>query len=101
MDIPSPAAGKIAALKVKVGDRVSTGSVIATLETAGAANARPEDDRTVRQPTVPQGDERTVRQPKLPPGSPRGPVPLTVVVPDLGDFSNVEIIDVLVKPGDD
>ena len=34
MDIPSPAAGKVTALKVKVGDRVSTGSVIATIETA-------------------------------------------------------------------
>jgi pyruvate dehydrogenase E2 component (dihydrolipoamide acetyltransferase) len=106
MDIPSPAAGKVTALKVKVGDRVSTGSVIATLETAAstaaeATRTRPEDDRTVRQPKVSKGEERTVRQPKLPPGSPRGPVPLTVVVPDLGDFSNVEIIDVLVKAGDD
>ncbi len=108
MDIPSPAAGTVTALKVKVGDRVSTGSVIATLETAAApavavapADARPEDDRTVRQPKVPRADDRTVRQPKLPPGSPPGPVPRTVVVPDLGDFANVEIIDVLVKAGDD
>ena len=26
---------------------------------------------------------------------------MDVVVPDLGDFANVEIIEVLVKPGDD
>ena len=61
MDIPSPAAGTLSAVKVKVGDRVSAGSVIATLEPAGAGktaeqpsvDTRPEDDRTVRQPTRP------------------------------------------------
>jgi pyruvate dehydrogenase E2 component (dihydrolipoamide acetyltransferase) len=64
MDIPSPAAGSIGVLRVKVGDRVSTGSVIATLETgdtAAAATApaavdtRPEEDRTVLQPKLPHG----------------------------------------------
>jgi len=65
MDIPSPAAGKVTALKVKVGDRVSTGSVIATIETAApvagiaAAKAaevdtRPEEDRTVLQLKLPR-----------------------------------------------
>src|SRR5216684_5152803 len=36
MDVPSPAAGSIKELKVKVGDRVSEGRVILVLETAGA-----------------------------------------------------------------
>jgi pyruvate dehydrogenase E2 component (dihydrolipoyllysine-residue acetyltransferase) len=99
MDIPSPAAGKITALKVKTGDRVSAGSVIATLEAADvpkaaavppAADPRPEEDRTVRQPKL----ER--------PAPPRAAIePRVVTVPDLGDFSGVEIIDVLVKPGDE
>src|SRR5712692_9868205 len=39
MDVPSPAAGSIKELKVKVGDRVSEGRVIVVLETAGAAAA--------------------------------------------------------------
>ena len=39
MDIPSPAAGKVSAVTVKVGDRVSAGSVIATLEAAAAEKA--------------------------------------------------------------
>jgi len=99
MDIPAPAAGKIAALKVKVGDRVSTGSVIATLETA---DARPEDDRTVKQPKLPPADDKTVEQPKLTSkaATAASAAPRVVVVPDLGDFADVEIIDVLVKPGD-
>ncbi len=39
MEVPAPAAGKVAAVKVKVGDRVAEGSVILTLEGAGAAAA--------------------------------------------------------------
>jgi pyruvate dehydrogenase E2 component (dihydrolipoamide acetyltransferase) len=100
MEIPSPAAGTVGALKVKVGDRVSSGSVIATLATAvgeaapaaapAAANAvdtRPEEDRTVLQPKLPRAAAS---------GAPR-----TVVVPDLGDFADVPIIEVLVQAGDD
>ena len=55
MDIPSPAAGTLRELTVKVGDRVSTGSVIAVLDTgdsAAVADPRPEEDRTVLQPKL-------------------------------------------------
>ena len=42
VEVPSPQAGTIKELKVKMGDRVSTGSVIATLDVAeGAATAAP------------------------------------------------------------
>jgi dihydrolipoamide dehydrogenase len=37
MDVPSPAAGTVRQLAVKVGDRVSEGSVLLTLEPAGGA----------------------------------------------------------------
>jgi pyruvate dehydrogenase E2 component (dihydrolipoamide acetyltransferase) len=98
MDIPSPAAGKITAVKVKTGDRVSAGSVIATLESAdaakpanppAAADSRPEEERTVRQPKLARPAPAAAAEPRV------------VTVPDLGDFSGVEIIDVLVKPGDE
>jgi pyruvate dehydrogenase E2 component (dihydrolipoamide acetyltransferase) len=98
MDIPSPAAGTISALKVKTGDRVSAGSVIATLDTgdggvtAPPAAVRPEDDRTVRQPKLARA---------APAPEPASSEPRIVTVPDLGDFSGVEIIDILVKPGDE
>ncbi len=39
MDVPSPAAGVVKELKVKVGDKVSEGSLILMLESAGAALA--------------------------------------------------------------
>jgi pyruvate dehydrogenase E2 component (dihydrolipoamide acetyltransferase) len=117
MDVPSPAAGRVTELKVKVGDRVSTGSAVLVLQeeggaaaapgqppqeraTAGAQDERPEEDRTVLQPKLdaaPADDEPTVLQPKLAAGA---ATPESVRVPDLGDFSDVEIIEVLVAPGD-
>src|SRR5437773_1956087 len=39
MDVPSPAAGTVKELKVKVGDKVSEGSLILTLEGAATAAA--------------------------------------------------------------
>jgi dihydrolipoamide dehydrogenase len=39
MEVPSPSAGKVAEVKVKVGDRVAKGSVILTMEAEGAAAA--------------------------------------------------------------
>jgi pyruvate dehydrogenase E2 component (dihydrolipoyllysine-residue acetyltransferase) len=115
MDVPSPAAGRIGALKVRVGDRVSKGDVILSLTTDGgdevkvsreppkaAAKALPDDDKTVRQPKVVRDPgDRTVRQPKTPRGDRARPVTQPVVVPDLGDFADVEIIELLVKPGDE
>ena len=41
MDVPSPAAGVVKELKVKLGDKLSEGSVILTLEAAAAAAAAP------------------------------------------------------------
>ncbi|MCZ7597680.1 MAG: biotin/lipoyl-binding protein [Gammaproteobacteria bacterium] len=39
MDVPSPAAGTVSEVTVKVGDRVSEGSVIARLESSGDASS--------------------------------------------------------------
>jgi dihydrolipoamide dehydrogenase len=41
MDVPSPAAGVVKELKVKLGDKVSEGNIILTLEAAGDAAAKP------------------------------------------------------------
>ncbi len=39
MDVPSPAAGVVREMKIKLGDKASEGTVILTLDTAGAAAA--------------------------------------------------------------
>jgi len=41
MDVPSPAAGVVKELKVKLGDKVSEGSVIVVLDSAAAGEAKP------------------------------------------------------------
>ena len=41
MDVPAPAAGTVQEVKVKLGDKVSEGSVILTLDTAAAGAAAP------------------------------------------------------------
>src|SRR5690348_8722338 len=50
MDVPAPAAGTVKELRVKVGDKVSEGTAILTLETAAAAASSPT---TPAQPAKP------------------------------------------------
>ena len=41
MDVPSPAAGVVKEIKLKVGDKVSAGALVLMLEAGGAAAAAP------------------------------------------------------------
>jgi pyruvate dehydrogenase E2 component (dihydrolipoamide acetyltransferase) len=80
MEIPSSHAGVVKELKVKVGDKVSEGSLLLMVEAAGAAAPSPQPS------PAPRGGE--------------GGGSVTVVVPDIGDFKDVAVIEVFVKPGD-
>ena len=75
MDVPSPEAGTVRELKVKVGDRVSEGRVVLTLEAAGAGAekvaARGEENRPAPA-KAPPGAGRSATAPRLrPPPSAR------------------------------
>jgi pyruvate dehydrogenase E2 component (dihydrolipoamide acetyltransferase) len=121
MDVPAPAAGTVKELKVKVGDKVSQGSPILTLESAaGGAKAAPTAEATRSQgvaasapsesaspkppgvaastPAASAPSESASPKPAAPTASPAGPVP--VKVPDIGDFKDVPVIEVFVRPGD-
>ncbi len=94
MDIPSPRAGTVTELKLKTGDRVSEGDVILLLEPVGAAATPPK--QTISQSAAPS--------PESPPtyGSPAGVYnEIDVVVPDIGDFKDVPVIEMHVKEGDE
>ncbi len=54
LEVPSPAAGKVAAIAVKEGDRVSEGSVILTLESASADTAPGQGDPQKAPAAAPQ-----------------------------------------------
>jgi pyruvate dehydrogenase E2 component (dihydrolipoamide acetyltransferase) len=98
MEIPSSAAGVVKELKVKVGDKVAEGSLVLMLE-SDAVRAAPvlrqaQDDRApppAAAAPAPSPSSNSVR-------TESGPV--TVLVPDIGDFKDVAVIEVFVKPGD-
>ncbi len=75
MDVPSPAAGKVAALKVKVGDKVSEGSVILTLETDAQASPSPQPSpASGRGSTVSAGQSASAAPAPSPQPSPAGAI---------------------------
>ena len=50
MDVPSPAAGVVKEIKLKVGDKVSAGVLVLTLESGGAAAAAPAPAKAAAAP---------------------------------------------------
>jgi pyruvate dehydrogenase E2 component (dihydrolipoamide acetyltransferase) len=53
MDVPSPAGGTVKEVRVKLGDKVSEGTVVIVLDAAGAATAAPPPAPTTEATTVP------------------------------------------------
>jgi pyruvate dehydrogenase E2 component (dihydrolipoamide acetyltransferase) len=98
MEVPSPVAGVVSRLRVNIGDRVSTGDVIVDVEATadGSGDTGSSDD--IEGAPVAASSEVVAEVESEITGPPQ---PETVFVPDLGDFSDVEIIDVLVEPGAD
>jgi len=97
MEIPSSHAGVVKEMKVKLGDKVSEGTLVLMLDAAGAAAAAaaapapaamaaPAPAAAVAAPAAPAAAAATG--------------PIEVRVPDIGDFDEVAVIEVFVKPGD-
>ena len=106
MEIPSSASGTVKDLKVKLGDKVKKGSLVLVMDVedtdapaaevaapASPAGANPPPSVTAAAP-APKAE---VAMP-LAAGAPAGLVQL--LVPDIGDFKDVTVIEVMVKPGD-
>ena len=96
MEIPSSHAGVVKSLLVKVGDKVAEGSLVLMLETEGAAAApaAPAAAPAVAAPPA----AVAVASPAAAPAAAAGPV--NVLVPDIGDFDEVAVIEVFIKAGD-
>ncbi len=97
MEIPSSHAGVVKELKVKLGDKVKEGSLVLVLEAAGAGAAAPA--AAAPAPAA-------AATPAPAPAAAAGPAPaasggpVDVLVPDIGDFDEVTVIEVMVKAGD-
>ncbi|MFT4243397.1 MAG: dihydrolipoyllysine-residue acetyltransferase [Acidovorax sp.] len=95
MEIPSSHAGTVKEVKVALGDKVKQGSVIAVVESADAAGLEPKQaPAPVQQAQAAPKTEATAAPASAAAG------PLEVRVPDIGDFKDVAVIELLVKPGD-
>ena len=96
MDVPSPVDGVVKELKVKVGDKVSEGSLIVIAE-AEAAPAGVTPKEKVKGGGTSSGEGAPVADY----GAAAGVYEVIEVhVPDIGDFKDVPIIEVAVKAGD-
>lgn len=97
MEIPSSTAGVVKELKVKIGDKVSEGTVVLLLEAAGAAPAASPTAAPVPAAAPPAAASTPAAAPAA---AAAGAGRIDVVVPDIGDFKDVAVIEVFVKPGD-
>jgi dihydrolipoamide dehydrogenase len=95
LDVPSPVDGVVTAIGVNVGDKVSEGSFLMDVE-ADVAPAGVAPHQKV------SGDARTTASgaPQADYGAAGVYETIDVRVPDIGDFKDVPVIEVLVKAGD-
>jgi len=93
-DVPAPHDGIIESLTVKTGDTVSTGDVIGRMTVATGSDSpavaapatAPEPEVSAAAPPAAEGSVSAGKQ--------------TLTVPDLGDFEDIDVIEVHVSPGD-
>lgn len=91
MDVPAPKAGTVKELKIKTGDKVSEGSLILLLEVGADDGAQ----------AAPAAASAPATSAEAAPAAPAGqPEVKDVLVPDIGDASDVDVIEVLVAVGD-
>ena len=90
MEIPASHAGVVKEIKVTLGDKINEGTLLLLLEADSAAASEPA-------PAAPAPSHAA------PAAAPLAQVTggsVQVLVPDIGDFDEVSVIEVMVKPGD-
>ena len=112
MDVPAPQEGTVRELVVDVGDAVSEGSVILKLEPAGAGAGAEGGDGSGGGAAASESDDSKEHVAEDAKEQPEEPEPASygsesgvyesveVHVPDIGDFTDVPVIEVLVSAGD-
>ena len=102
MDVPSSVAGVVKEVLVKVGDRVSEGALLLKLEAnGGAATASAPAAAPAAAPAPAPAAAPAATAPAPAAAAPAGGGgTVEVKVPDIGDFSEVPVIELFVKVGD-
>ncbi|MDP2163400.1 MAG: dihydrolipoyllysine-residue acetyltransferase [Hydrogenophaga sp.] len=96
MEIPCSTAGVVKELRVAIGDKVKQGSVVLVVDAAGDAAA----PAPVPAAAAPAPVAAPAAEPNAAVAALAASGPVQVFVPDIGDFKDVAVIEVMVKPGD-
>ena len=95
MDVPSSAAGVVKEVLVGIGDKVAEGTVLIKIEAASSVGAAAAANAAPAAAPTPAAAPAAL----APSGAAAGGL-VEVVVPDIGDFDAVPIIELFVKLGD-
>lgn len=98
MEIPAPEAGVVKEVKLSVGDKVSEGALILMLESEGAGG-QPQVEPDPSPAAAAPAASAQAPAPGPAQGSTQAGGELPVTVPDIGDASDVEVVEVLVQAG--
>ncbi len=99
MDVPATSAGVVASVAVEAGGRVSQGDLVCSLEADGeAAEGTGESAEGSGGGDTPDADRGGSDESN--PEDSDGTEPREIRVPDIGDFSDVDVIEVHVSVGD-
>ena len=96
MEVPADSGGTVEQVLVKVGDKVKQGDVIAVL--AESADASAPAAKEADAPAVKEADTQVAAQAAAP--AAQAGSEQDIIVPDIGDFDAVDVIEVNVKVGD-
>ncbi|MEI7514055.1 MAG: dihydrolipoyllysine-residue acetyltransferase [Betaproteobacteria bacterium] len=96
MEIPSSSAGVVKEVKVALGDKVKQGSLVLLLEVAGAAAAQAPVAAVVAAPVA----ATVAAAAPAPAPAAAASAQVEMRVPDIGDFKDVTVIEILIKAGD-
>ena len=94
MDVPASTAGVVKEVLVKLGDRIGEGAVVVRVEASDMASAA-----VAAAPAPAPASEPAPAAPQAAAPSSSGGV-VDIKVPDIGDFAEVPVIEIFVKPGD-
>ncbi|RRU95135.1 dihydrolipoyllysine-residue acetyltransferase [Stutzerimonas xanthomarina] len=98
MEIPSPAAGVVESISVKVGDEVGTGDLILILK--GTASSKPGAASAPTSQAQSPAKEKLTEQAAEAPAETAGESVEEVRIPDIGSSGSAKVIEVMIKAGD-
>jgi pyruvate dehydrogenase E2 component (dihydrolipoamide acetyltransferase) len=117
LDVPAPEAGVVKSITLKAGDKVSMGDAVLVMEVGGSDEAAKPEAKPAEAAEPPKKAEAAKAEPvKAESAAPAkkaesAPAPkkaapaakaasIDVTIPDIGDYKDVPVIEVLVKDGD-